>query len=204
MTELVVGGTAQSAPNASRIERGHSAEPARTMAIGRMCDPGSSVYEESDAPVYSEETTGRSTKGADKLLRVLEGACQKIMGPTAKASDLVHTVQEFIVERPPKGSVNIDVIADQPNLRSKTWSVGWPSEARASVPCWMRHDARRPSTVWRRPASPMWPTWPATLRRWRSCGSSCAGRARRRCSSATDRAPRQAARHGCVSVHAFL
>src|ERR1700722_14357256 len=84
MTELVVGGTAQSAPNASRIERGHSAEPARTMAIGRMCDPGSSVSEESDAPVYSEETTGLSTKCADKLLRVLEGACQKIMGPTAK------------------------------------------------------------------------------------------------------------------------
>ena len=66
------------------------------MAIGRMCDPGSSVSEESDAPVYSEETTGLSTKGADnKLLRVLEGACQKIIGPTAKASDLVHTVREL-------------------------------------------------------------------------------------------------------------
>jgi AraC-like DNA-binding protein len=72
-------------------------------------------------PVYSEETTGLPAKGADdKLLRVLEDACQKILGPTAKASDLVHTVQEFIVERPPKGSANIDVIADQPNLSSKT------------------------------------------------------------------------------------
>lgn len=68
-----------------------------------MCDPGSSASEESDAPVYSEETTGLPAKGADdKLLRVLEDARQKNIGPTAKASDLGHTVRELIVERPPK------------------------------------------------------------------------------------------------------
>jgi AraC-like DNA-binding protein len=74
-----------------------------------------------DALVYSEETTRLPAKGADdKLLRVLEEACQKIIGPIAKAHDLVHEVRRLIVERLPRGSANIDAIADELNMGSKT------------------------------------------------------------------------------------
>jgi AraC-like DNA-binding protein len=74
-----------------------------------------------DALVYSEETTRLPAKGADdKLLRVLEEACQKIIGPIAKVHDLVHEVRRLIVERLPRGSANIDAIADELNMGSKT------------------------------------------------------------------------------------
>ena len=74
-----------------------------------------------DALVYSEETTRLPAKGADdKLLRVLEEACQKIIGPTSKVPDVVRKVRELAVERLPKGSANIDAIADELNISSKT------------------------------------------------------------------------------------
>jgi AraC-like DNA-binding protein len=74
-----------------------------------------------DALVYSEETTRLPAKGADdKLLRVLELACQKIIGPTPEMQDLVHEVRRLIVERLPRGSANIDAIADELNMGSKT------------------------------------------------------------------------------------
>ena len=74
-----------------------------------------------DALVYSEETTRLPAKGADdKLLRVLEEACQKIIGPTSKVPDVVRKVRELVVERLPKGSANIDAIADELNISSKT------------------------------------------------------------------------------------
>lgn len=74
-----------------------------------------------DALVYSEETTRLPAKGADdKLLRVLEEACQKIIGPTSKEPDVVRKVRELVVERLPKGSANIDAIADELNISSKT------------------------------------------------------------------------------------
>ena len=62
------------------------------------------------------------SKGADaKLLRILELACQKIIGPTTpKGQDLVRKVRQLIVERLPKGSANIDAIADELNMSSKT------------------------------------------------------------------------------------
>ncbi len=74
-----------------------------------------------DALVYSEETTRLPAKDADdKLLRVLEEACQKIIGPTPEMQDVVHEVRRLIVERLPRGSANIDAIADELNMGSKT------------------------------------------------------------------------------------
>ena len=71
---------------------------------------------------YSEETMRLPVEGADaKLLRILEQACEKILGPgTLKTQDLVRKVRELILERLPKSSANIDAIADELNIGSKT------------------------------------------------------------------------------------
>src|SRR5204863_1423774 len=59
--------------------------------------------------------------GADStLLKVLERACQKILGPTPKKSDIVHDVRELVVDRLAKGTVNLDTVAAQLNMSSKT------------------------------------------------------------------------------------
>ena len=91
MTELVVGGTIDAAgavsfvmlagPLPRGVRRMRVVAIGLRIVIGRMCDPGSSVSEESDAPVYSEAMTCLPAKSADdKLLRVLKDACQKIIG----------------------------------------------------------------------------------------------------------------------------
>ena len=74
-----------------------------------------------DALIFAEETTRLPVKGADEhLLRVLQSACRRIIGPTPKKRDLVHDVRELIVERLPKGTANIDAIAGRLNMSSKT------------------------------------------------------------------------------------
>jgi len=74
-----------------------------------------------DALVYSEETTRLPVQGADtKLLQILELTCQKIIGPTPEMQDLVREVRRLIVEGLPKGSANIDAIADELNISNKT------------------------------------------------------------------------------------
>jgi AraC-like DNA-binding protein len=71
--------------------------------------------------IYAEETTCLPVKGADaKLLQILELACQKIVGPIPEMQDLVHEVRQLIVERLPRGSANIDAIADELAMSGKT------------------------------------------------------------------------------------
>jgi len=71
--------------------------------------------------IYAEEAMRLPVQGADtKLLQILELACQKIVGPTPEMQDLVHEVRRRIVERLPRGSANIDAIADELNMGSKT------------------------------------------------------------------------------------
>jgi AraC-like DNA-binding protein len=71
--------------------------------------------------IYAEETTCLPVKGADaKLLQILELACQKIVGPIPEMQDLVHEVRQLIVERLPRGSANIDAIAEELAMSSKT------------------------------------------------------------------------------------
>jgi len=72
---------------------------------------------------YPEEAMHLPVEGADaKLLKILELACHKIVGPgsSPKTQDLVYRVRELIIERLPKSSANIDAIADELNIGSKT------------------------------------------------------------------------------------
>ena len=71
---------------------------------------------------YPEEAMRLAVEGADaKLLQILERACQKILGPgSPKTQDLVYKVRELIIERLPKSSANIDAIADELSIGSKT------------------------------------------------------------------------------------
>ena len=60
-------------------------------------------------------------KGADtRLLEVLEGTCQELLGATPKGPDLVREVRRLIIERLPSGSASITAIAGQLGASSKT------------------------------------------------------------------------------------
>jgi len=78
-------------------------------------------HAEWDALIYDDDTMSLPVIGADSaLLKVLERACQKILGPTPKKSDIVHDVRELVVDRLAKGTVNLDTVAAQLNMSSKT------------------------------------------------------------------------------------
>jgi AraC-like DNA-binding protein len=73
------------------------------------------------ALIYAEEAMRLPVQGADtKLLQTLELTCRKILGPTPEMQDLVREVRRLIVERLPRGSANIDAIADELKMGSKT------------------------------------------------------------------------------------
>jgi AraC-like DNA-binding protein len=74
-----------------------------------------------DSLVYSAEATRLPVIGADnRLLKVLENACGKILGPAPKKQDLVHDVRELIVDRLAKGTAQFDEVARELNMSSKT------------------------------------------------------------------------------------
>ena len=57
-----------------------------------------------DAVVFSEETLRLPVMGADnRLLRMLEAACRKIVGRRPRKDDLVHSVREYVVQRLRRG-----------------------------------------------------------------------------------------------------
>ena len=74
-----------------------------------------------DALVYDTNTMNLPVIGADSaLLKVLERACQKILGPAPKKQDIVHDVRELMIERLAKGTVNLDDTARVTGMSSKT------------------------------------------------------------------------------------
>ena len=74
-----------------------------------------------DGVVFAEETLGLPVVGSDnKLLRVLECACRKIIGPAPRKHDLLHSVREYVVHRLAKGAAPIDDVARHFNMSSKT------------------------------------------------------------------------------------
>jgi AraC-like DNA-binding protein len=74
-----------------------------------------------DGVVYSEESLGLPVVGADnKLLRVLEGVCRKIIGPAPPKQDHIHSVREYVVQRLAKGTPSIDHVARHLSMSSKT------------------------------------------------------------------------------------
>ena len=55
--------------------------------------------------VYATETLQLPVIGADnRLLRVLEVACRKIIGRQPRKDDLIHSVREYVVQRLAKGA----------------------------------------------------------------------------------------------------
>jgi AraC-like DNA-binding protein len=78
-------------------------------------------HAEWDAVVYPAETMRLPVVGADnKLLVVLQRACDRILGPTPKKQDIVHDVRELIIDRLTKGPIQFDLIARELNMSSKT------------------------------------------------------------------------------------
>lgn len=74
-----------------------------------------------DALIYANETMRLPVLGADnKLLRVLEDVCRKILGPASKKEDLVHDVRELIIDRLAKGTARLDDVARELNMSGKT------------------------------------------------------------------------------------
>src|SRR5216683_3668307 len=78
-------------------------------------------HAEWDALVYDANAMRLPVVGADsKLFKVLERACQKILGPTPRKPDIVHDVRELVIDRLAKGTLNFDNVARELNMSSKT------------------------------------------------------------------------------------
>jgi AraC-like DNA-binding protein len=74
-----------------------------------------------DAVVFSQEALELPVVGADnRLLRVLEGACRRILGRRPRKDDLVHSVREYVVKRLKNGAPPFDDVARDFNMSSKT------------------------------------------------------------------------------------
>ncbi|GEP62078.1 AraC family transcriptional regulator [Reyranella soli] len=74
-----------------------------------------------DAVIFSEETLRLPVIGADnRLLRTLEAACRRIIGPRPRKEDLAHSVRQYVVERLAKGAPAFDDVARHFNMSAKT------------------------------------------------------------------------------------
>lgn len=74
-----------------------------------------------DALIFSEETLQLPIVGADnRLLRTLEAACRRILGPQPRKEDLVHSVRQYVVQRLAKGAPAFDDVARNLNMSAKT------------------------------------------------------------------------------------
>lgn len=74
-----------------------------------------------DAVMYSNETLSLPVIGADnRLLRVLESACRKIVGPTPRRKHIVHLAREHLVQNLAKGAASFGDIAQHLGMSSKT------------------------------------------------------------------------------------
>jgi AraC-like DNA-binding protein len=78
-------------------------------------------HAEWDALIYDAETMNLPVRGADStLLKVLERACQKILGPIPKNRDIVHELRQLIVNRLAKETLGLGHLARELNMSSKT------------------------------------------------------------------------------------
>ena len=74
-----------------------------------------------DALIFAEEATHLPVIGADdELLKVLKSACRRIVGPKPAKRDIVQQVRELIVDKLPKGTANIEVVASTLAMSVKT------------------------------------------------------------------------------------
>jgi AraC-like DNA-binding protein len=78
-------------------------------------------HAEWDALVYDAATMRLPVIGADgRLLKVLERACQKILGPMPKKQDILHDVREWVIDKLARGAVHFDDLARDLNMSTKT------------------------------------------------------------------------------------
>jgi len=78
-------------------------------------------HAEWDALIYDAGTMRLPVIGADsKLLKVLQRACQKILGPTPRKQDIHHDVRQLVIDRLAKGTAQFDDVARELNMSSKT------------------------------------------------------------------------------------
>jgi AraC-like DNA-binding protein len=74
-----------------------------------------------DAVVFTNEALQLPVIRADnKLLRVLENACRKVLGPAPRKDDIVYDVRELITDGLARGTAQFDVVARELNMSSKT------------------------------------------------------------------------------------
>jgi len=74
-----------------------------------------------DSLVYPAEAMRLPVVGANnKLLKVLQEACRMVVGPTPRKHDIVHDVRELIIDKLTKGTAQLDEIARELNMSSKT------------------------------------------------------------------------------------
>ena len=85
--------------------------------------------------MFAEEATHSPVVGADdELLKVLESECRRIVGPKPAKQDIVQQVRELIVDKLPKGTANIEVVAS--NL-----AMSWHEAREFQVECARRPEA---------------------------------------------------------------
>jgi AraC-like DNA-binding protein len=95
--------------------------PNAKVAYAAYLDCPVRFHAEWDALIYDTDTMHLPVVGADnKLLKVLERACQKILGPTPRKQDIVHDVRELVLDRLAKGTFYFDDVARELNISSKT------------------------------------------------------------------------------------
>ena len=103
-----------------RVEFTHERPSARVDYKGILGCPVR-FEAEWDAVIYSEESLRLPVLDADnKLLRVLQAACRRIVGRPPRKDDLVHLVKEFVVARLAKGALSFDDVARHFNMATKT------------------------------------------------------------------------------------
>lgn len=74
-----------------------------------------------DAVVFSEETLRLPVIDADnRLLRTLEAACRRIVGPQPRKEDIVHSVRQYVMKQLAKGAPAFEDVARHFNMSSKT------------------------------------------------------------------------------------
>jgi AraC-like DNA-binding protein len=103
-----------------RVEFMHG-KPNAEVAYERYLGCPVRFQAEWDALVYDAAALNLPVIGADgKLLKVLERACRRILGPQRKKQDLLRDVRELMVDRLAKGPVRIANVARELGMSSKT------------------------------------------------------------------------------------
>jgi len=74
-----------------------------------------------DSLVFAADDTSRPVIGADaRLLKVLEDACRRILGPMPARQDLLRDVRAMVLDRMSKGPLRLAEIAGALNVSAKT------------------------------------------------------------------------------------